>query len=242
MKKVFISFLILGLNLFSSEQLFQSRAVVQSDDRTVLSSELGGTIISISKNNGDYFKKGDILVRLDCDIFKAEMEKIAVKKNLSNVKLNKNVQLQKFNSVGQFDIEISKLELQENEIAYKIASINVNRCEVKAPFSGRVIQRIASRYQNVKPQDQLIEIVNSESLELKSVVPATWLSWLKVGQELVFKVDEIDKEIKTKVLQIDSVVEPKSQTINIRAKIENTENMIVGMSGTLYFSNVSEKK
>ena len=74
------------------------------------------------------------------------------------------------------------------------------------------------------------------------MVPATWLSWLKVGQELVFKVDEIDKEIKTKVLQIDSVVEPKSQTINIRAKIENTENMIVGMSGTLYFSNVSEKK
>lgn len=241
MKKISIALILLSSVLFSNETP-QARGVIQSNDRTILSSELGGTITSISKNSGDYFKKGELLIKLDCSIYKAEMEKIAVKKNLAKVKLDKNIQLQRLNSVGVFDVEMSKLELREQEIAYKIANINTNRCEIKAPFTGRVVQKIANKYQNVKPQDQLIEIVSSESLEIKSVVPATWLSWLKVGQDMVFKVDEVNKEIKTKVLQIDSVVDSKSQTINIRAKIEKVEDVIVGMSGTAYFPLVVDKK
>lgn len=241
MKKISIALILLSSVLFSNETP-QARGVIQSNDRTILSSELGGTITSIPKNSGDYFKKGELLIKLDCSIYRAEMEKIAVKKNLAKVKLDKNIQLQRLNSVGAFDVEMSKLELREQEIAYKIANINTNRCEIKAPYSGRVVQKIANKYQNVKPQDQLIEIVSSESLEIKSVVPATWLSWLKVGQDMVFKVDEVNKEIKTKVLQIDSVVDPKSQTINIRAKIEGVEDVIVGMSGTAYFPLVENKK
>lgn len=237
----FFIFIVFVSNLFSNENSLSARAVVESNDKTILSSELGGVINSIPKSSGDYFKKGDLLVKIDCDIYKAEMEKIAVKRDLAKVKLNKNIQLLKYNSVGQFDIDISKLELQENEVAYKIASINVDRCEIKAPFTGRVVQKMVNKYQSVKPQEQLVEIISSESLELKSVVPATWLSWLKIGQDITFKIDEINKEVKTKILQIDSVVDPKSQTINIRAKIENPENIIAGMSGTVSFNLITPK-
>lgn len=239
-KKIFI-FIVFISNLFSNENSLSARGVVESNDKTILSSELGGVINSIPKSNGDYFKKGDILIKIDCDIYKAEMEKIAVKRDLAKVKLNKNIQLLKYNSVGQFDIDTSKLELQENEVAYKIAAINVERCEIKAPFTGRVVQKMVNKYQTVKPQEQLIEIISSESLEIKSVVPANWLSWLKIGQDITFKVDEIDKEIKTKILQIDSMVDSKSQTINIRARIENPDNIIAGMSGTVSFVSTTSK-
>lgn len=240
MKKSLLVFSFLCSQLFCNDD-FQARAIVESTDRTILSSEIGEMITSIDKNSGDYFKKDEILIKIDCNIYQAEKEKIRVKKELARVKLNKNLQLKKFNSVGQFDVETSRLELRQEEIDYKIASINVNRCEIKAPFSGRVVQKIANRFQNVKPQEELLEIVSSDSLEIKSVVPATWLTWLKVGEEIVFKIDEINDEVKTKILQIDSVVDPKSQTINIRAKINNSKNIIAGMSGTIYFSNVGIK-
>lgn len=240
MKKALFTLSILCSQLLFSED-FQARAIVESNDRTILSSEIGGTILTIDKNSGDYFKKNEILVKIDCNIYKAEREKIRVKKELARVKLNKNLQLKKFNSVGQFDVETSRLELRQEELDYKIANINVDRCEIKAPFEGRVVQRVANKYQTVKPQEQLLEIVNSKSLEIKSVVPATWLRWLKINDEIVFKIDEINKEVKTKILQIDSVVDPKSQTINIRAKIEDSENIIAGMSGTVYFIKASQK-
>ena len=228
-------FLILIVSDLFGNEIQEARALVESTNRTILSSEIGGKIISLSKNNGDYFKKGQVLVEIDCAIYKAEKEKIKVKRDLTKIKLEKNIQLQKYNSVGKFEVQTSKLELKEQNLALNIAEINVSRCQIKAPYTGRVVQRVANQYQNIKPQEELLEIVSSNSLELRSVVPATWLSWLKIGQKMQIKIDELDLQIESKVMQIDSVVDPKSQTINIRAKINSKEKIIAGMSASVEF-------
>lgn len=231
-KKLALSLCILPTLLLCNE----ARSVIESIDRTVISAEIGGNIISIPKNNGDYFKKGQTLIKIECDVYEAQKEKIEVKRDLLQVKVDKNTQLEKYNSVGKFDIQTSKLELKEQELELKIADINVKRCDIKAPFTGRVVQRLVSKYQNVKPQDQLLEIVNSNNLEAKVVVPATWINHIKVGKEFIIKIDEINETIKAKVKQLDSVVDSKSQSMNLRANIEKNIKIVPGMSGTAIFT------
>lgn len=237
MKFFYLLSIILITNLLSAEEKLQSRAVIHSFDRTILSSEIGGKIVFMQKNNGDYFEKNEILVKIDCDIYSAQRDKIRVKRDLLKTKYDKTKQLSNLNSVGQFEVKTAELELQEQEIELKIASMNVERCDIKAPFSGRVVEKIASKYQNIKPQEELFEIISTNSLEIRTVVPAKWLSWIKIGDEISVNIDELNVDIKTKILQIDSVVDPKSQTVNLRAKIENpNNNIIVGMSGTVTFN------
>ena len=237
MKFFYLLSIILITNLLSAEEKLQSRAVIHSFDRTILSSEIGGKIVFMQKNNGDYFEKNEILVKIDCDIYSAQRDKIRVKRDLLKTKYDKTKQLSTLNSVGQFEVKTAELELQEQEIELKIASMNVERCDIKAPFSGRVVEKIASKYKNIKPQEELFEIISTNSLEIRTVVPAKWLSWLKIGDEISVNIDELNVDIKTKILQIDSVVDPKSQTVNLRAKIENpNNNIIAGMSGTVTFN------
>jgi len=235
MKSFCLIFLILITNLFSMEENLQSRAVIHSFNRTILSSEIGGKIVFMQKSNGDYFEKDETLVKIDCDIYTAEKDKIKVKRDLLKVKYDKTKHLSTFNSVGQFEVKTAELELQEQELELKIATMNVNRCEIKAPFSGRIVEKIANKHQNIKPQEELFEIISNNSLEIRTVVPAKWLSWLKVGQEININIDELNIDVKSTILQIDSVVDPKSQTINLRAKLENSNNIIAGMSGTVRF-------
>ena len=233
MKFFYLAFLF-SLELYANDN-FQSRAVIHSFDRTILSSEIGGKIVSIQKNNGDYFEKNETLAKIDCDIYIVERDKIKVKRDLLQIKYDKSKHLSTLNSVGQFEVKTAELELQEQDLELKIATINANRCEIKAPFSGRIVDKKAAKYQNIKPQEELFEIINNDSLEIRTVVPAKWLSWLKIGQEININIDELDVNLKSKILQIDSVVDPKSQTVNLRAKIENTNNIIAGMSGTVTF-------
>lgn len=228
-------FLCLTSLLLLANEMPQARAVIESPDRTTLSSEIGGKILFLEKNSGDSFKKGETLVKIECDVYRAQRDKIGVKAALARTKLKKNEQLSTLNSVGVFEVETSKLELQEQQMEYRIANINVQRCEIKAPFTGRVVNRVASKYQSIKPQEELLEIVGSDYLEIKTVVPATWLRWLKIGHKIILKIDEIEKEIKSEILQLDSVVDPKSQTITLRAKVTDSKDIIAGMSGTVYF-------
>ncbi|MGJ0299307.1 efflux RND transporter periplasmic adaptor subunit [Aliarcobacter cryaerophilus] len=243
MKILYFFVIFLATNLFSIDEKPQARAVIHSFDKTILSSEIGGRIIFMQKNNGDYFEKNEVLVKIDCSIYLAEKDKIRVKRDLSKIKYEKTKQLSQYNSVGQFEVKTAELELQEQELELKIATINTERCEVKAPFNGRIVEKFVSKYQNIKPQEELYEIINTNSLEIRTVVPAKWLSWLKIGDEITINIDELNLNIKTNILQIDSVVDPKSQTVNVRAKIENqNSNIITGMSGTVTFYTSNFKR
>lgn len=123
MKKVYILAFLFTF-IYAQEEI-SSRAIITSYDRTILSSELAGNITYLKKIEGDSFKKGDLLVKLNCDVYKAKKDKVAIEKNIAYLKYKKNKKLESFKSIGKFEVDISKEEYRKQEAEYKIASINV---------------------------------------------------------------------------------------------------------------------
>lgn len=232
MRKFFV-FLFLMSSMYASQT---ARAVIISLDRTILSSEIAGEIIELSKFEGDYFEEGEDLVKIDCSIYEAQERKIEVEKNIANLELQKNKKLDTYGSVGIFEIQISQENLNKHQAQSDIAAINVSRCIIKAPFDGRIATKKVAKHQNIKPQDELLEIVGIENLEARVVVPSSWLMWLKIGTKFDLNIDETQKKVKAQIVQIDAIVDPSSQSIAIRARLlKPFENIIPGMSATANF-------
>lgn len=233
--KKFLSFVLMVSYLYANDDL-SARAVILSVDRTILSSEIAGEIIELSKSEGDSFKKGDTLIKIDCSVYKAQKRKIEVEKEISKLQLEKNKKLDTFGSIGTFEIQISQENYNKQQAENDIAAINVSRCSIQAPFDGRIASKKVSKHQSIKPQDELLEIVSIDNLEARVVVPSSWLVWLKRGMEFDLMIDETKTKIKAQVVQLDSVVDPTSQSLSIRAKlIKPFENIIPGMSATAIF-------
>ena len=239
--KKFLSFIFLASTLYLNANENQTaRAVIISLDRTVLSSEIAGEIIELSKFEGDSFKKGESLIKIDCSIYKAQKRKIEVERNIANLELEKNKKLDTFGSIGTFEVQISQENVNKQKAESDIVAINVSRCDIKAPFDGRIASKKVSKHQNIKPQDELLEIVGIDNLEAKVVVPSSWLVWLKKGIEFDLNIDETKTTVKAQIVQIDSIVDPTSQSIALRAKLlKPFENIIPGMSATANFIQVN---
>jgi membrane fusion protein, multidrug efflux system len=235
--KKFLSFIFLASTLYLNANENQTaRAVIISLDRTVLSSEIAGEIVELSKFEGDSFKKAESLIKIDCSIYKAQKRKIDIEKNIANLELEKNKKLDTFGSIGTFEVQISQENVNKQKAESDIVAINVSRCDIKAPFDGRIASKKVSKHQNIKPQDELLEIVGIDNLEAKVVVPSSWLVWLKKGTQFDLNVDETKTTVKAQIVQIDSIVDPTSQSIALRAKLlKPFENIIPGMSATATF-------
>lgn len=233
--KKFLGFVLIASSLYSSQD-FQSRAVIVSLDRTILSSEIAGEIVELSKFEGDSFKKGEPLIKIDCAVYKAQKRKIDVEKEIARLELEKNKKLDTFGSIGTFDIQISQENFNKQKAESDISAINISRCDILAPFDGKIASKKVAKHQSIKPQDELLEIVGVDNLEAKVVVPSSWLVWLKKGMEFDLSIDETKTTIKAQVVQWDSVVDSSSQSITIRAKlIKPYDNIIPGMSATANF-------
>jgi len=217
-----------------------ARAIVSSIDRTIISAEIAGNVVYLPTGEGEYFKKGTLLVKIDCAIYEAQKRKIEIQKKIALYQMQKNEQLDKLNSIGAFEVLISQEEYNKQDAELGIVSVNVKRCNIYAPFNGRVVEKKVNRHQSIKAQQEILEIVGTGNLEARVIVHATSLSWLKKGDKLTLSVDETQTVLKGSVKEIGAVVDPTSQTVLIRAKLLKPYGKIIaGMSGTVTFNSTN---
>lgn len=214
----------------------QARALIEAVDQAVLSSELAGKIIKLPFEEGTVFKKGDLLAAFDCRSYKAQLavETAGVtgtKKKLANLE-----RLYKLGSAAQLDIDLAKADLQRMNGMQQQARVLTQKCNITAPFSGKVVERLVRVHESLSPGDQIMEILNHEKLDIKMVVPSTWLSWLKVGTEFRVKIDETGYIFPASVARIGARIDPVSQTIKVIAHVNKPDQLLPGMSGNALFT------
>ncbi|WP_405279003.1 efflux RND transporter periplasmic adaptor subunit [Cobetia sp. Ld8] len=211
------------------------RAVIEATDRATISSEVSGRIESMTFREGDAFTKGQTLVKMDCGQYVAERDRVGARLASARRKLENNQRLLELRSVGQLEVDLSRLSVNENAAEYQIARTNVNRCAIKAPYAGRVVERKANVGQSVQAQAELLAIVG-QTLEARVIVPADWLSWLKPGRQAQLTIEETGENVSAKVTRIGASVDPVSHTIPIWVDIKVTPSLRPGMTASAVFT------
>lgn len=216
-----------------------ARAAVKSINSAELSSELAGRVINLPFRMGDSFRKGDVLVGLDCQLYEAQASKVAAELQAASVKLASAKELKTLNAIGDLDLALAESEYAQSQAELSMARINTGRCEVRAPWGGRVAELRISRYENIQQQQPLIVIIDDTALEAEVVVPTAWLSWLKPGQPLELQAEGMGVAAKAKVSAISPAIDAVSQTVLIRADIAPGAPLMPGVTATAEFFPVS---
>ncbi len=239
--KTFISAgLLLLIPLLSQAQPLETRGVIQPWQQATLSAEIAAKVERIPFRGGESFHKGDLLLGFECEIFEAQVEKVTAEVKAAKAKLENDKRLDQMRSIGKLEVVLSEVSLEQSEAELKMADFNRKRCVIRAPWDGRVVERLVNEQESVELNQQLLSIVSSEKLEVELVTPGDWLQWLKPQAPFTIRIDETGQLIDGKVLVLGSVVDSTSQTVTVRGEIENYSQLLPGMSGTVIFNRVDE--
>lgn len=208
-----------------------ARGILVASYKANLSSELAAKVIAVPKKMGESFHKGDLLIQLDCRLYNAQLEKVEAEAKTALAKLENVQQLNRLNSIGTLDVVIAEADLQKVQAERTMARINVERCNIKAPFAGSIEQLDVQPFEVVQQQQALIKIVGHEQLEADIIVPAKWMTWLTINKAIVLQVEETQQSLQAVVSHIGPSVDPTSQTVQIRATIKDVPSKVLpGMS------------
>ena len=214
---------------------YEARAVVQAVNHAELSSELAGRITRLPHRMGEAFRKGDVLVGLDCQLYEAQASKVAAELDAARVKLESSAELKALNAIGDMDVALAESEFAQSRAELSIARINTRRCDIHAPWDGRVAELRVSRHENVKQQQPLILIVDDSSLEAEVVVPAAWLAWLESGQAVELRAESLGVTAEATVSAISPAIDAVSQTVLLRATLAPDTALVPGITATAVF-------
>ena len=216
-----------------SADLSLMRGVVRSIHQAMISTELQVRVAEIARKEGEAFRKGDVLVVLDCRRQRAELASAEAQLLEMKLTLDNNKVLRQAQAVGKHDLDISQARVAKAAAEAEALRVRLDQCELVAPFDGHVLELGIFPHETTQPGKPFIGLVGNGALEIDLIVPAEWLRRLRVGTPLVLTIDELLSRHRISVTRVGAAVDPVSQTIKIAAVFDDAhQNVLPGMSGT----------
>ena len=173
-----------------------------------------------------------MLVSFDCSLQNAQLQKAHAELAAADQTHKANAELARLNSIGQLDVDLSRSAVNKARAELAANSAVLSKCNISAPFSGRVAEQKVREQQYVQPGQALLDIIDDSVLEIEFLVPSVWLSWLKVGSTFQVAIDETRKTYPARFIRIGARVDPVSQSVKVAAAINGQfPELVAGMSG-----------
>ncbi len=197
---------------------------LRSDETVVVRPEIAGRVVEIAFKEGQRVTRGQVLVRLDDSIQKADLERARANHTLSRSKYDRarDLRAQGFISSQAKDEAENNLKVAEADV--ELAAARLAKTEVRAPFGGIIGLRSVSVGDYVKEGQDMVNLEEIDPLKVDFRVPEVFLSQVRAGQVLQITMDALpDRTWPGQVYAINPLVDSNGRAIAIRAQVSNTD-------------------
>ena len=141
-------------------------AVVESAEQTSLAFQMGGEIIELNVMAGDVVRKGEVVAKVDPTDSRLQMEAAKALYITAKSEKERYKRLLSKNVISKQQYEAARATYVSRQSAYKNSLEVLENTEIFAPFTGIVEQKFAEAFQRVQPAQQVVKIINPDSLEI----------------------------------------------------------------------------
>ena len=188
----------------------------------------GGQVKAVYVKQGDFVKKGQLLLRLDDAITKQQIEQVKVqldlaqtvydrRKNLWEKEIGTEVELlQAKNNVDNLNKQLALLNEQASmsnvyaEISGVAEWVNIKVGEVFSPATANVLG---------------IRIVNTNNLKLTTQVPENYLDRVNEGTDVEISLPDVGKTLHSKINVKGKTIDPATRSFYIEAKLPASKDL-----------------
>lgn len=234
--------------LISAEQ--SVAATVISLNKPILRAQINAKVNNIHTEIGDYVKQNAVLLTLDCREYDYALQQAKARhqaRELQIALLKKNYQRDK-RLLQQSTISQTRFDQSEND--YLSANVDINalaaqrdlarlqveRCHIKAPFAGKIIQRQVQKGQLVSSQTALFTLIQTDNLQISADVSNAEISSLQQTKQIQFRQNKVNNRVK--INTIVALADEKNRTQEVRLTLlDPSHHLVTGSAGRIVWQN-----
>ncbi|NDY94074.1 efflux RND transporter periplasmic adaptor subunit [Ideonella sp. TBM-1] len=208
------------------------RAQLAPQRYTLLAAEIGARIEQLPVSEGSPMQAGQVLVAFDCSLQRAQMARAEATLGAAEKQLATQRRLVELGATGRQELDNAEAEVAKTRAEAQQIQVQLGKCQIVAPFAGRVAEQKVREQQFVQPGQALLEVIDDSVLEVEFIMPSRWLAQVRAGSAVRIAVDETGRSYPARVLRLGARVDPVSQSIKVVAAIDGRpRELMAGMSG-----------
>lgn len=200
---------------------------ILANESAQLRSEMSGRISKIYFKEGDRIKKGELLVRINDEELRAQLERLKYTQKLYQETENRNKQLLEREAISREEYEIALTELNTAQADIKLVEAQIAKSQLRAPFDGIIGLRYISEGSYVTPTTDIASFFNIDYSKIDFSVPGKYSGVVNVGDNVYFSVENSPETFQGRVYAIEPQVDPTTRTLRMRAISENKGRKVI---------------
>lgn len=197
-----------------------------SPQTTVVAAEIAGTVVEFDIPEGQQVEAGHVLARLDDDearaavvVARARFESAQQRRGRATSLRAADVASEQAHddAVTQFNAATGELEEAETRLRKTV---------LRAPFAGVLGLRRVNRGQYLDRGEPVVEITQTDPLELEFSIPQNRASEVATGQTVLGTVGLCGRRFEGVVDVVDPQVDPATRALRIKAVVPNPEGAL----------------
>lgn len=222
---------------------------VVPDQKAQIASRLMGYIKNLDVKVGQEVKRGDLLFSIDSGDIKSQISQAnsAYQQALAALK-DANLDYKRFTKLYKED-SVSKQQYDKIKLQYSVAQENLasaksglsqaksqlNYANVKAPFDGVIVQKMAVAGSLAAPGNPVVVMENLKSLSVQTQVSADLYAVLRNGDTAKVMIDGIKKPFVGTIYTLVSAADPKTRTHTVKLSLPNVNDVNSGTFARVIF-------
>ncbi|MFZ5914479.1 MAG: efflux RND transporter periplasmic adaptor subunit [Pseudomonadota bacterium] len=200
---------------------------LRSNESVVIQPEISGRVSEIAFNEGEPVAKGELLIRLDDSVDRAELQQAQAQLALSKANFDRASDLFKRGNTSARARDEALAQLRVAEANAALAQAMLEKTAIIAPFDGILGLRHVSPGDYVKPGDEVVNLESIDPVKVDFRIPEIHAAVLKTGQDITVLLDALPgKSFKGAVYAIDPLIDPNGRAVILRATVENQEHAL----------------
>jgi membrane fusion protein (multidrug efflux system) len=200
---------------------------LRSEEAVIVRPEIAGRIVEIAFGEGQRVTRGQLLVRIDDSIQKADLQRARANLTLSRSKYERAVDLRAKGFISSQAKDEAENTLKVAQADTELAAARLAKTEIRSPFGGIIGLRSVSVGDYVKEGQDMVNLEEIDPLKVDFRVPEVFLSQVKSGQVLQITMDALpDRTWPGKVFAINPLIDANGRAIAIRAQVPNPDGKL----------------
>lgn len=192
-----------------------------------VTSKTSNIVSAVHFRDGETVRSGQVLIELDSAQARADLAEASAALTESTSQYQRARDLLSTRVLSQSQYEQLEATMKANQARVDAAQARLADTVIRAPFSGRVGLRRVSIGSLVSPGTVITTLDDTSVMKVDFTVPENLLGNLRAGLELAARTAaHPDRELRGKVLTIDSRIDPVTRSVTVRALVPNPESLL----------------
>ena len=209
------------------EQKIAATGTVVANNEVELRSEVSGRITKIYFQEGANVRKGQPLIKLDDDELIAQLARNKHQMDLANARENRGKQLLAKEAISREEYDALIGEVNTLRADRQLLQAQLAKTTLIAPFNGVIGIRSVSEGAYVTSATRIASLQEIQPVKIDFSVPERYLTSLKNGDPVYFRIQGSDKRYTAKINAIEPKIDPGTRTVQIRALCSNQDKAVL---------------